>query len=357
MLNSPLTEITVSVLQLLERLIATPSFSREEADTANLIESFFRDRRLHPSRRGHNIWVRHPHWQEGLPVVLLNSHHDTVKPASSWQRDPFTPNWEDDVLYGLGSNDAGGPLVSLIGTFCALADRTDLPFNLLLAATAEEEISGAGGIASILPELGPISCGIIGEPTSLEVAIAERGLVVIDGEAQGQAGHAARNEGINALYIALEDIQQLISHEFARSSRLLGPVKVSVTQIEAGSQHNVVPDRCRFVIDVRVNEQYTNQEVVEQLQALVQSKLKPRSLRLQSSGIEGDHPLAIAAHNAGLHPYGSPTLSDQALLAFPTIKLGPGDSSRSHTAEEFIRRSEIEKGIEVYLEVLEGLYR
>ncbi|MCB0639646.1 MAG: M20 family metallo-hydrolase [Lewinella sp.] len=345
-----------AVIELLESLIRTPSLSREEADTAALLESFLINQGFHPARRGNNVWARQPHWREGLPVVLLNSHHDTVKPNAGWQRDPFTPTWEGDQLFGLGSNDAGGPLVALVGAFCLLKDRTDLPFNLLLAATAEEEISGAGGVASILPELGPISCGIVGEPTSLDVAVAERGLIVIDGEAQGQAGHAARNEGVNALYLALDDIQRLRAYEFPKTSELLGPVKVTVTQITAGSQHNVVPDRCLFVIDVRVNEHYANQDVVSQLQRVVTSTLTPRSLRLQSSGIDPEHPLARAAQAAGLRPYGSPTLSDQALLAFPTIKLGPGDSARSHTADEYIRRSEIEAGIQTYLRVLEQLY-
>lgn len=345
-----------AAVELLEALIATPSFSREEEATAGLINAFFQAQGLHPHQKGNNIWVRHPHWREGRPVVLLNSHHDTVKPAEGWQRDPFQPSWEGDQLFGLGSNDAGGPLVSLIAAFCSLQDRTDLPYNLLMVASAEEEISGPHGIADVLTELGPISCGIIGEPTSLNLAIAERGLIVIDGVATGEAGHAARDEGTNALYIALEDIERLRNYKFTKQSSLLGPVKVSITQIEAGSQHNVVPDRCSFVIDVRVNECYTNQQVVDQLQTLTRSTLTPRSLRLQSSGIQQDHPLAQAALDTGLEAYGSPTLSDQALLAFPTIKLGPGDSARSHTADEYIRRSEIEAGVNTYLRLLERLY-
>lgn len=348
--------IVSDCIHLLERLIATPSLSRQEDATAHLIATFLEEQGLTIKRAGNNVWVRHPHWQEGLPVVLLNSHHDTVKPAASWQRDPHQASWEGDQLFGLGSNDAGGPLVSLIAAFLALKDRTDLPYNLLLAATAEEEISGAGGIASILPGIGPIACGIVGEPTMLDAAISERGLIVIDGEAQGVSGHAAREEGLNALYLALEDIDQLRTFQFPKQSDSLGPVKVSVTQIEAGTQHNVVPDRCRFVIDVRVNEQYTNQEVVDQLQALCQSELKPRSLRLQSSGLPPDHPLMRAVNACGLKTYGSPTLSDQALMPFPTVKIGPGDSARSHTAEEYIRRTEIEAGVAVYRQLLEKLY-
>ncbi len=348
--------IVSDCIQLLEQLIATPSLSRQEDATADLIADFLRAQGLHVNRAGNNVWARHPHWQEGLPVVLLNSHHDTVKPAASWQRDPHQPTWEGDQLFGLGSNDAGGPLVSLIATFLSLKDRQDLPYNLLMAATAEEEISGAGGIASILPTLGPIACGIVGEPTMLDAATAERGLIVVDGEAQGVSGHAAREEGTNALYIALEDVDRLRSFQFPKQSDLLGPVKVSVTQIEAGTQHNVVPDRCRFVMDVRVNEQYSNKEVVDQLQAICQSELKPRSLRLQSSGLPQDHPLMKAVEACELNTYGSPTLSDQALMPFPTVKIGPGDSARSHTADEYIRRTEIEAGVATYIRVLENLY-
>jgi acetylornithine deacetylase len=344
--------VCIQVVQLLEQLIRTPSYSREEKETADLIATFFTDHGLKANRNKNNVWVRQPHWRAGLPVILLNSHHDTVKPAASWQRDPFVANWEGDQLYGLGSNDAGGPLVSLIAAFLLLKDRQDLPFNLIMAATAEEEISGAGGIASILPQLGPLTGGIVGEPTLGEVAIAERGLIVIDGEAQGVSGHAAREEGTNALYLALDDIARLRAYTFPKVSSLLGGVKVSVTQIGAGSQHNVVPDRCQFMMDVRVNENYSNEEVVALLQGVCQSVLTPRSLRLQSSGIAVDHPLAKAVAALGLPTYGSPTLSDQALMSFPTIKLGPGDSARSHTADEFIRRTEIIDGINTYLSVL-----
>ncbi|MEZ4983491.1 MAG: M20 family metallo-hydrolase [Saprospiraceae bacterium] len=345
--------ILSSCIALLESLIAIPSFSREEGQTASLIASFLAAAGLEGvNRHGNNIWVRHPHWREGRPVLLLNSHHDTVKPAAGWVRDPFVPSWEGDSLYGLGSNDAGGALVSLIAAFLLLKDRQDLPYNLLLTATAEEEISGAGGIASLLPLLGKVDAGIVGEPTALEVAVADRGLVVIDGEAVGVSGHAAREEGVNALYVALDDIARLRDFRFEKESALLGPVKVSVTQIQAGKQHNVVPDVCSFVVDVRVNEHYTNAEVVDALQAVCQSRLTARSLRLQSSGIAQDHPLAKAAIGAGLRCYGSPTLSDQALMPFPTIKLGPGDSARSHTADEYIRRSEIVAGVETYLKVL-----
>lgn len=349
------TQIIAEAVKLLEKLIATPSFSKQEEHTARLIFEHLENRGLQVFKSAHNVWARHPHWRPGLPTVLLNSHHDTVKPVASWQRDPFAAQWEGDQLFGLGSNDAGGPLVSLIAAFLILAERKNLPYNIVLAATAEEEISGANGIASILEDIGPIDCGIVGEPTSLDAAIAERGLIVVDGEARGVSGHAARNEGENALYVALEDIDRLRNFTFPKSSALLGPVKVSVTQIEAGSQHNVVPDRCRFVVDVRVNEQYSNAEVLALLQVQCASELKARSLRLQSSGIAPEHPLMKALSKLALKTYGSPTLSDQALMPFPTIKLGPGDSARSHTADEYIRRTEIQAGVETYVQLLENL--
>lgn len=339
-------------LALLEQLIETPSFSKEEGATADLIEAFLARQGLAPQRSGHNVWTRSTHWKPERPTLLLNSHHDTVRPAAGWQRGPFSPSWEGDRLYGLGSNDAGGPLVCLIAAFVALAHNPDLGCNLVLAATAEEEISGPGGVASILSELGPISCGIVGEPTCLNMAIAERGLVVIDAEAVGQSGHAAREEGINALYLALDDIQRLRQYQFPKVSPMLGPVKISVTQIEAGTQHNVVPDRCRFVLDVRVNEYYRNEEVVACLQAISGANLRARSLRLQSSYISTDHPLVRSGLTLGLPTYGSPTLSDQALLPFDTLKLGPGDSARSHTADEYICRSELMAGYEVYLQLI-----
>lgn len=357
-MTTSVSPLISAAIRLLEQLISTPSFSREEGATADLIASFLAKHATTPQRQGHNVWLQNQHFDEDKPTILLNSHHDTVRPAKSWQRDPFQPTWEGDILYGLGSNDAGGPLVSLITTFLHLYERRNLPFNLVMAATAEEEISGPNGIASILDVLPPLAGGIIGEPTSLDIAVAERGLVVVDGLALGQSGHAAREEGVNALYLALEDIDRLRKYRFPKNSSLLGPVKVSVTQINAGKQHNVVPDRCSFIIDVRVNEQYTNTEVVEALQDLcIASTLTPRSLRLRSSGIAADHPLALAAATVGLHPYGSPTLSDQALLPIPTIKLGPGNSARSHTADEYIKRSEIEAGVQIYLSLLDFLYK
>jgi acetylornithine deacetylase len=341
-------------IALLQSLIATPSFSREEEETAAIIDRFLTDAGVTTHQKGHNIWAFNRQFDETKPNVLLNSHHDTVRPVAGWAKDPFSPDMEEGTLYGLGSNDAGGPLVSLIATFLHFYEREDLPFNLILAATAEEEISGANGIAAVLPELPEIAVGIIGEPTQMQLAIAERGLMVIDAEVTGIAGHAARNEGVNAIYLALKDIEWIRQHRFEQVSRLLGPVKATVTQIKAGHQHNVVPDRCDFVIDVRTNEHYTNAEVLEYLQIHTQSILVPRSLRLNPSGIPEDHPLVQAGIGLGMSTYGSPTLSDQALCPFPTVKIGPGDSARSHTADEYIKVSEVEEGIERYIALLEG---
>ncbi|MBC6995586.1 M20 family metallo-hydrolase [Neolewinella lacunae] len=346
-------------LALLQSLIATPSLSRAEDQTADRIEAFLRERGLAPQRHGNNVWLRSRNWVEGRPVILLNSHHDTVKPAAGYTRDPYQPTLEGGKLYGLGSNDAGGALVALIAAFVALENDPSLGCNLLLATTAEEEISGAGGVAALLPLLGPITAGIVGEPTLLDLAIAERGLVVIDGECRGVSGHAARQEGINALYLALDDIQSIRNHVFPRPSQLLGPTSANVTVLQAGTQHNVVPDRATFVIDLRVNEAYRNEEAVEELRGVCRSAvLTPRSLRLQSSAIAPEHPLVRAglAVRSGAKTYGSPTLSDQALLPFPTLKLGPGDSARSHTADEFIYVAEIEEARRMYVDLLRAAY-
>ncbi len=341
-------------LSLLQNLIQTPSFSREEEHTAAHIQDFFNKKNIPTQRQGNNIWTKNLHYTEGLPTILLNSHHDTVKPVKGWQRDPFAPDVVDGKLYGLGSNDAGGALVSLIAAFCHFYDKK-LPYNLILAATAEEEISGANGISSILSELGKIDVGIVGEPTLMQMAVAEKGLMVVDGIAHGKAGHAARDEGINALYIALDDIQILRGYAFEKKSDMLGTVKVSITQIEAGTQHNVVPDTCKFVIDIRSNECYSNQEIYEILEKKVQSELKPRSVRLNSSKIDLKHPLILRGYDLGLTHYGSPTLSDQALMPFQTLKIGPGDSARSHTADEYIHVHEIEDGIDIYIKLLSDL--
>lgn len=342
-------------LDLLKSLIATPSPSRQEDRTADLIADHLSRHGLLPQRHLNNVWATSRQWRTGRPTILLNSHHDTVKAAAGYTRDPHHAEVIDGKLYGLGSNDAGGALVSLIAAFIELENNPDLNCNLVLAATAEEEISGPNGIAALLPLLPPIDAGIVGEPTLLDLAVAERGLIVIDAHTTGQSGHAARNEGINALYLAIEDVAAIRAHTFSRSSEHLGPTTATVTVIASGTQHNVVPDRCIFVIDLRVNEAYTNEEAVAELQSVCQhAMLTPRSLRLQSSRIDVDHPLVVAARAArpSAKVYGSPTLSDQALMPFPTLKLGPGDSARSHTADEFIYVREVEEGVRVYAELI-----
>jgi acetylornithine deacetylase len=348
-------ELSRLAIDLLVKLIRTPSYSREEERTAVLVRAFLRRAGAQPQRSDNNVWARSRHWQPNRPTVLLNSHHDTVKPGPSWTADPFGATVDGDRLIGLGSNDAGASAAALLAAFLYFEETGELPFNLICAITAEEEISGANGVASILPALGPIDLGIVGEPTQMALAVAEKGLVVIDGVAYGRTGHAARNEGDNALYRAITDIEKLRNFRFANVSPLLGPVKLTVTQIAAGTQHNVVPDRCTFVIDVRTNECYTNAEVVEILQREIQSELTPRSLRLNSSGIAPEHPVVRRAQALGWRCFGSPTLSDQALLPFDTVKLGPGDSARSHTPDEYILLSEIRAGVVGYIELLRGL--
>ena len=348
------TTIQKEAIALLKKLIATPSFSREEQQTGDLIELFFRKRNIMPQRIGNNIVVRSKHWLATKPTILLNSHHDTVKPASGYTKDPFNPEVNNGKLYGLGSNDAGGSLVALIATFLHLHER-ELPYNLLFVASAEEEISGPNGIAAVRDIIAPIALGIIGEPTQMRMAIAEKGLMVVDGEAKGESGHAAREEGKNALYIALKDIEWLKNYELEKVSDVLGKTKMTVTQIQAGTQHNVVPDSCKFVIDIRTNEEYSNKEVFELIQKQTASELTARSYRLNSSKIALNHPIVLRGKVLGLPHYGSPTLSDQALLPFTTIKIGCGKSARSHTADVFIYLKEIEVGIGVYLQLLEGL--
>ncbi len=352
-------------IMLLQHLIATPSLSREEDKTADLIEAFLSKKNIPTERKGNNVWAKNQFYTsdgaqntegvEGVPCILLNSHHDTVKPAATYTRNPFASDIFDGKLFGLGSNDAGGALVSLLATFCFFYDKK-LPFNLIFLASAEEEISGKNGVESVLPELPRFDVGIVGEPTLMQMAVAEKGLMVLDGVAQGTSGHAARNEGINALYRALDDIQTIRTFDFDKKSPLLGEVKATVTQIEAGTQHNVVPDVCRFVVDVRSNECYSNLEILDILQNAVQfSTLSPRSTRLNSSKIDLLHPLILRGSALGLTHYGSPTLSDQALMPFPTLKIGPGDSARSHTADEFIFVEEIKQGIDIYNRLLTDL--
>ena len=339
-------------ISLLQSLIAVPTFSREEAASAALIEKFLRNADIPFSRSGNNIWAQNKYFQKDLPTVLLNSHHDTVKPVPGWTRDPFAPDIVDGKLFGLGSNDAGAALVSLLAAFVHFYHQKNLKFNLVWAASAEEEISGSNGIESILSQLPIINVGIVGEPTQMQAAVAEKGLMVIDATAHGKAGHAARNEGINAIDLAMADIEKIKNFVFDRHSDRLSPNKLTVTQIKAGVQHNVVPDRCEFVIDVRTNDRYTNREVFDLLQQQLSSELTARSFRLNASSIPETHPLVQRCKALGLKCFGSPTLSDQALMPFPTVKIGPGDSARSHTADEFIFLSEIEDAIEKYILIL-----
>lgn len=342
-------------IKLLAGLIEIQSFSREEDKTADYLAFYLKSKGVKVERKGNNIWAKSLVFSTDKPTILLNSHHDTVKPASSYTLDPFKAQIIEGKLHGLGSNDAGGPLVSLIITFLNFYDQENLPFNLVLAATAEEEISGANGVASILSELGKIDLGIVGEPTLMDMAIAEKGLIVLDCEAKGVSGHAARDEGENAIYKALLEIEKLKNFKFDKSSDYLGPIKKTVTLIEAGTQHNVVPDSCKFVVDVRTTDAYSNQEVVDVLKANIDVDITPRSLRLNSSGLPQDHPVVLKGESLGMKKYGSPTLSDQALMPFPTIKIGPGDSARSHTADEYIYLDEIDKGINLYIQLLNGL--
>ena len=341
-------------VELLCRLIATPSVSRNERDAADILQqTISEDYGLDCRREANNIWITDPWFDEKRPTVLLNAHIDTVKPVSSWTRDPFAPTIEGDTLYGLGSNDCGGGLVSLLQTFRLLTQKQQ-PYNLVYLASAEEEVSGKDGIERVLPLLPPIDVAIVGEPTGLQPAIAEKGLMVLDIWAHGVSGHAARNEGVNAIYEALDDLLWLRSHRFERTSELLGPTLMNVTVIEAGTQHNVVPDTCHMVVDIRTNEYYQNEQVYEYICSHLRSEVKARSFRLHSSRIDPEHPLVSRCRAMGMQPFGSPTLSDQALMPFPSFKFGPGESSRSHSADEFIRISEIRKAIDVYTELLDG---
>ncbi len=346
------TTLTTDALHLLERLIATPSFSREEGPTAALIERFLGEKQIPFERLKHNVWAKNRYFDPAKPTILLNSHHDTVKPNTSWTLDPFSPLRQEGKLFGLGSNDAGGCLVSLLATFAYFYDRPDLSHNLVMAASAEEEISGRDGLELLLPHLPPISFAIVGEPTEMQLAIAEKGLLVLDCTAHGISGHAARNEGENAIYKAIQDIQWLTTYQFPKVSPTLGPIKLSVTIINAGTQHNVVPDTCTFTVDVRVTEQYTLEEVIDTIRENIRSDVKPRSIRLKPSSIPADHPIVQAGLALGRHTYGSPTTSDQAVLNCPSLKCGPGHSGRSHSADEFIYLREIEEGVDGYIQML-----
>lgn len=347
-----ITALSQQALQLLQQLISIPSFSKEEDRTADLIDQILQQHGVTTHRKLNNIWAWNKFFDAAKPTILLNSHHDTVKPNSGYTRDPYDAKIEDGKLYGLGSNDAGGCLVSLIAVFLYFYDKEDLKYNFCLATTAEEEISGVNGLELIIPDLGKLDFGIVGEPTQMDLAIAERGLMVLDCVAHGRAGHAAREEGDNSIYKALADIEWFRNFKFPKESEVFGPIKMSVTIINAGSQHNVVPATCTFTVDVRVTDAYRNEEVLEIIRQHVSCDVKPRSIRLKPSSIDKSHPFVQAGVSLGRTTYGSPTTSDQSLLDIPSIKVGPGDSARSHMADEFIYVDEIGEGIDLYIQML-----
>ena len=356
-------------VSLLKQLIATPSYSRQEDKTAVIIRTFLHNKDIPARQYLNNVWATNKYFDPLKPTIVLNSHHDTVKPNPKYTRSPFVPQVEEGKLYGLGSNDAGGCLVSLIATFVHFYDKANLAFNLVLAATAEEEITGKDGIEALLKHyefLGSLHhpdfksqqdrfAAIVGEPTKMDLAIAEKGLMVLDAKAQGKAGHAARNEGVNALYIALKDIEWFGHFKYPKDSEWLGEVHQTVTVIETENKaHNVVPAECSFVVDIRIPDCYTHEEVLDIIRQNIKSDFKERSIRLRSTRIELEHPLVAAGVQLGGKPYGSPTCSDKALMPFPALKCGPGDSARSHTADEYIYLDEIKNGIQRYIQMLES---
>ncbi len=342
-------------MDTLKGMISRSSFSREEKEVADYLAGLWTQAGHTVNRKGNNLWITSPEFDLNKPTILLNSHIDTVKPVSGWTKDPFCPEEnDDDQLFGLGSNDAGASIVSLYAAFTQLIQK-EQAYNLIFLASAEEEVSGKDGVESALKELPPIRFAIVGEPTGMQPAIAEKGLMVVDCVAKGQAGHAARNEGINAISVAMKAIDWFHTYQFPKKSDFLGPVKMSVTIIHAGSQHNVVPDRCEFTVDIRTNEFYSNEELLDLIKDQVDCEVNPRSLRLNSTRTELEHPFVQRALLMGKEPFGSPTLSDQALMPFSSIKMGPGQSSRSHTADEFIRPSEIREAIDTYIRLLDGL--
>ena len=347
-----LNDLSDKSIELLKQLVAIPSFSKEENQTADLIQNFMESNGVKTLRKLNNVWCFNKYFDETKPSILLNSHHDTVKPNNGYTVNPFEALVLDGKLYGLGSNDAGGALVSLLATFLYFYDKKDLKYNLIYAATAEEEISGRDGIELILPELGKIDFAIVGEPTQMHLAISEKGLMVLDCVVLGKSGHAAREEGENAIYKAMKIIDWCQTFQFPKISETLGSVKMTVTIIQSGTQHNVIPDTCSFTVDIRTTDVYSNSEVLEIIKEHIDCEITPRSLRLNSSSIDKTHAIVKAGIGFGRKTYGSPTSSDQAVMNFPSLKIGPGDSARSHTADEFIYLNEIEEGIELYIKIL-----
>ena len=345
-------EYVSDAVELLKKLIATPSVSRNEKDAADIMEQTIRSYGFEPQREANNIWIIDPHYDESRPTLLLNAHIDTVKPVASWTRDPFSPDVEDGVLYGLGSNDCGGGLCSLLQIFRMLTEKPQ-HYNLIYLASAEEEVSGKDGITRALPLLPHIDLAIVGEPTGMNPAVAEKGLMVLDVIAHGKSGHAARNEGVNAIYEALDDMRWIRDYKFEKVSEFLGPTKMTLTVVNAGTQHNVIPDKCTMLVDIRTNEFYDNEEVFEFIRQHLKSEVKAHSFRLKSSRIDPEHPLIKKCVAMGMKPFGSPTLRDQALMHFPSFKLGPDVPSRSHSADEFIKISEISDAVAKYRELLD----
>ena len=341
-------------LDLLKQLIIRPSFSREETELADFLENYLKEKKLFPQRKGNNIWLLSPDWDDGKPAVLLNSHIDTVKPTAGWGKDPFSAIEEDGKIYGLGSNDAGASVVSLLHTFLILSEKKR-DNNFIFLVSCEEEVSVANGIESVLPLLPPVDWAIVGEPTGMQPAVAEKGLMALDATVYGKSGHAARNEGENAIYKAIPVIEWFRNKQFPKISLLSGAVKMTVTMVQAGTQHNVIPDECKFTVDVRTNECYTNEALFAEIAASCGCEVKARSFRLNASHISLEHPVVQRAVLLGLTPFASPTLSDQALMNFPSLKIGPGQSSRSHTADEFIYLFEIREAIELYLRLLSNV--
>lgn len=342
-------------LDLLKGMIARPSVSRDEKEVADFLEAQWKRSGKQVSRLGNNLWISSPSMDPAKPTLLLNSHIDTVKPVAGWTKDPFTPEeTEEDRLYGLGSNDAGASVVSLYAAFSLLTQR-EQPYNLIFLASCEEEVSGKKGLESVIPYLPPIQFAIVGEPTGMQPAVAEKGLMVLDCVATGKSGHAARNEGINAIYLAMQDMEWFQHYQFPEQSDFLGPVKMSVTIVHAGTQHNVVPDRCEFTVDVRSNECYSNEQLYELICQQVHCEVKARSFRLNSTRTDMNHPFVQRALMMGRTPFGSPTLSDQALMPFPSVKMGPGQSARSHSADEYIELMEIREAIDLYVRLLDQL--